>query len=34
MKDCKVTKNELKKSGMPLRQTLAAIGAKIKIKKK
>lgn len=36
MKSCKVTKNELKNSKMPLRQTLAAKGAKIKpvIKKK
>ena len=34
MKNCKVTKKELEKSKMPLRQTLAAKGAKIKIKKK
>lgn len=34
MKGCKVTKSDLKKSGMPMRQTLAAKGAKIKIKKK
>ena len=30
MKSCKVTKNELKDSKMPLRQTLAAKGAGIK----
>ena len=33
MKGCKITKSDLKKSGMPLRQTLAAKGAKIKVKK-
>ena len=33
-KGCKVTKSDLKKSGMPMRQTLAAKGAKINPKKK
>jgi hypothetical protein len=34
MKKCSITKNNLKKSGMPMRQTLAAKGAKISTKKK
>lgn len=34
MKKVKVSKEDLKKSGMPLRQTLAAKGAKINPKKK
>lgn len=33
-KGCKVTKKDLQKSGMPMRQTLAAKGAKINPKKK
>jgi hypothetical protein len=33
MKDCKITKDELKTSKMPLRQTLAAKGGKITVKK-
>ena len=34
MKNCKVTKEELKNSKMPLRQTLAYKGMKKTIKKK